>query len=84
MDRVDDAVHALREGIQYMQNLRTMRPAPAPRLYLYLGMALRTKGDFAHARPALEAAQKFKSTQQRATEELTLLDGNVTGPTVQP
>jgi protein O-mannosyl-transferase len=73
MDQVDDAIAAFHSGIVYAQNLREIRPAPAPRLFLNLGIALRARGDFDGAKQALEAALRSTTTRTRAAEELRLM-----------
>jgi len=74
LDRGADAVAAYRAGIAHMEEMqKTMVTAPAPTLYLNLGVALRAQGDLAGAQTALQTAARFKSIQNRATEELRLL-----------
>jgi len=68
LNRLDDAIGAYRSGIEAM---KAAPPKSAmPRLFLGLGEALKAKGDLGGAKAQFAQAAKYRSTKDRAIEQL--------------
>lgn len=68
--RLDDAIATFRAGVEYVTNYPA---AFSSEPFLYLGAALRAKGDLDEARRMLETAARYARTRDRALAELDAL-----------